>query len=62
MAMRVKFLSLRSGVEDTEKRCGVSATSGYPLPTRGIVGQIRIHKIIKEPRRSGLPWDQKVFG
>ena len=56
-AVHVEAPSLQHGVEDPEIRSGIGTEACRPLPSEGVVGQIRIHQAIPEPGRSVLPGD-----
>ena len=61
-SIRIAFLTLGHGVENTEIRSGIGATSRTPLPTAVVGGQIAIHQRPHKVAFTPLPRDHQILG
>ena len=53
--LRVEAFALQDWIENTKIRRGIGPATGHPLPTQGVIRQIRIHQGVPKPTRPFQP-------
>ena len=61
ISMGIKFLTLHDGIEDPEIGSGIGTASRNPLPSHGVICQVRIDQSVPEPFRSQFPVQQEML-